>query len=195
MKKSLVALSVLMIVISMAVAGCGGSSAKKSAGGATGGGGPSAGSTAKDPTYIEKPYPTITPESPTEKKAVDNAQQALATYISNAELGNKQNNRTDRIFDNKEGYKPRFVGYGFVIYSAKLADGTYRTLDVAAFDGGKQIKPITLWEDFGSVTKGDGKMNDSYFAGVAATFDPAQMGLFSDPVSASEKAAQAAVEA
>ncbi len=194
MKKSFVALAALVIAMSMVLSGCGGSSATKSAGGASGGAS-GGGATAKDPYYIAKPYPTITPESPNEKKAAASIAQALATYITNSELGNKQNNRTDRIFDNKEGYKPRFVGYGFVVYRAKPTDGKWRTLDVCAFDGGTQVKPLSTWDRFGSANKGDGKMNDSYFAGTTTTFDPAQMNLFGDPVSAGEKAAQAGVQA
>lgn len=74
-------------------------------------------------------------------------------------------------------------------------NGAWKTLDVSAFDGGKQIKPMSVWERFGSANKGDGVMNDSYYAGVSTTFDPSQYTKPITPVSAQEKAAQAAVEA
>ena len=147
------------------------------------------------PYYIEKPYPTITPESPNEKKAVAGAQAALEAQKKNTETANKQNNRTDPVFDNKEGYKPRFVGYGFVVLSKKLADGKWRSVDVAAFDGGTQVKPLSIWERFGSANKGDGKMNDSYFAGVQLKNDPTAYTQGVAPTSAGEKAALAAVQA
>ncbi|HEY5506862.1 MAG TPA: hypothetical protein VIK83_05150 [Coriobacteriia bacterium] len=197
MKRSTLALSALIVVLAVVTVGCGSPGAAKPSGatGATGATGGSGGASGSAPYYIEKPYPTIVPSSPNEKKAAASTATALKTYITGAELGNKQNKRTDPIFDNKQGYKPRFVGYGFVILSAKSPQGKYLTLDVAAFDGGAQVKPLSVWERFGSVTKGDGVMNDSYYAGVATTFDPAQMTPAYTPVSAGEKAAQAAVEA
>jgi hypothetical protein len=190
MKRSTVALSALMVVLCVVAAGCGSPGATKPSG-ATG---PSGGSGGTAPYYIEKPYPTIVPSSPNEKKAAASTATALKGYVTSAEAGNKQNKRNDPIFDNKQGYKPRFVGYGFVIFSAKSPQGKYLTLDVAAFDGGAQVKPISVWDRFGSAAKGDGLMNDSYYAGVATTFDPAQMTPAYTPVSAGEKAAQAAVE-
>jgi hypothetical protein len=189
MKRSALAVSAALIAMSMVVVGCG--SPKPAAPGAAA----STGSGSEKPYYIEKPYPTITPESPNEKKASASTAQALATYITNAKAANKQNKRDDRIFDNAQGYKPRFVGYGYVIYSGKLADGRYRTLDVAAFDGGSQVKPLSAWERFGSAAKGDGMMNDSYYAGASIPSDPAQFNPAYVAVGAGEKAAQAAVEA
>jgi hypothetical protein len=191
MKRSTLALSAVMVVLSVVAAGCGSPGAAKPSG-PTGTTGSSDGTA---PYYIEKPYPTIVPSSPNEKKAAASTATALKAYITGAEAGNKQNKRTDPIFDNKQGYKPRFVGYGFVIFSAKSAQGKYLTLDVSAFDGGAQVKPLSVWERFGSAAKGDGLMNDSYYAGVATTFDPGQLTPAYTPVSAGEKAAQAAVEA
>lgn len=64
-----------------------------------------------------------------------------------------------------------------------------------AFDGGKQIKPITAWERYGSVETGDGTMKDSWYGGNPGTADPASWTAGLTPESAGEKAAQAAVEA
>lgn len=195
MKRSALAVSVVLIVTSIVAVGCGSAKPAASGAAASTSSAASASSGAEKPYYIEKPYPTITPESPNEKKASASAAQALATYITNAKAANKRNKRDDPIFDNAQGYKPRFVGYGFVIFSGKLADGKYRTLDVAAFDGGLQVKPLSVWERFGSAEKGDGLMNDSYYEGASVEFDPAQFNRAYAPVGAGEKAAQAAVEA
>ncbi len=192
MKKRFVALVIVMFAASLAVSGCGG---KTSGGSTTSNSGGSSGDSAKEPYGIEKPYPAITPESANEKKSVAGAQKALDAYIKGAEAANKQNNRNDQIFRNEQGYKPRFVGYGFTIFSGKAADGTHRTLDVSAYDGATQIKPYSIWERSGSANKGDGKMNDTYYAGTSTTFDPATWVVNLKPESAGEKAAMAAVQA
>jgi len=191
MKKRFAVLVIAMIAASAVLAGCGG----KSSGGSGSGSGSAGGSgSGEEPYGIEKPYPAITPESANEKKAVANAQAALDGYIKNSEAGNKQNNLTNPIFRNEKGYKPRFVGYGFTVFSPKAADGTFRTVEVAVFDG-TQVKPYSIWERFGSANKGDGKMNDSYYAGISSTYDPASYLLDLKPESAGEKAALAAVQA
>lgn len=189
MKKSVLVVSVLAIAMSVVVSGCGTSGTAKPGGTSAGAG------AAKAPYNLEKPYPTITPQSPDEMQAAASTGKSLATYIKNTQLANEQNKRSDPIFDNKQGYKPRFVGYGFVIITGTPVNGAWKTLDVSAFDGGKQIKPMSAWERFGSANKGDGVMNDSYYEGASTTFDPSQYTKAITPVSAQEKAAQAAVEA
>jgi len=190
--KGTTSITVALMVVAIAfVAGCGsGTSTKPTLGG--GGKPASGGGTAEEPQYA-KPYPSITPESANEKKAVANAAKALANYITNTELGDKQNGTTTQIFRNKEGYKPRFVGYGFNVLSGKLADGQFGSIQVEVFDG--QVKPTTLWERFGSVKRGDGKMNDTYYQGVRSPVDSSTYVVGLTPESAGEKAAVAAVQA
>jgi len=190
MRRSVLAFSALMVALCVVAVGCGSKVSSGSSGGTSGGSG-----SGSQPYYIEKPYPTIVPTSPNEKKAVAGVAQALKGYIASAEAGNKQNKRDDSIFDNKQGYKPRFVGYEFSVFTSKAADGKYRSLDVAAFDGATQVKPFSVWDRFGSADKGSGLMNDSYYAGVSLTSDPSAFTRAITPVSDGEKAAQAAVEA
>jgi hypothetical protein len=188
MRKTVWTALALSVAIVALVSGCSaGSGAKPAAAGSSSGG-----ASAEEPRYA-KPYPSITPESANEKKAVANAAKALASYITNTEAGNKQNGTNTLVFTNKEGYKPRFVGYGFDVLSGKLADGKFGSLQVAVFDG--QIKPTTVWERFGSVKRGDGKMNDTYYQGVRSPMDSSTYLVGLTPESAGEKAAMAAVQA
>jgi hypothetical protein len=181
---------VLSVAVAALVSGCSaGPATKPAAGGST-----SSGTSAEQPFYA-KPYPSITPESANEKKAVANAAKALASYITNTEAGNKQNGTNTAVFTNKEGYEPRFVGYGFDVLSGKLADGKFGSIQIAVFDSAKQIKPYSLWERFGSVKRGDGKMNDTYYQGVRSTMDSSAYLVGLTPESAGEKAAMAAVQA
>jgi hypothetical protein len=183
---ALAAVSILTLAL---MAGCSSGSGAKTTGSSTAQGGATS-----EPTYAE-PYPTITPESANEKKAAASTQAALQGYIDVTKAGNKQNKTDNAIFDNKEGYKPRFVGYQFTLLGPKRADGQYAQLTVCAFDGGKQIKPISVWESFGSVEVGDGTMTDTWYNGVSSPSDPAVYTVGITPESASEKAATAAVEA
>jgi hypothetical protein len=181
--------AVLSILALATLTACGGSPAKTGSTGTSGSVSPSS-----KPTFAE-PYPTITPVSANEKGAAGSTRKALASYIELTKAGNKQNKTDTQIFDNKQGYKPRFVGYEFTLLGPKGADGKYRLLQVGAFDGGKQIKPISLWENYGSVALGDGQMQDTWFEGTPSPSDPAIFTTGYKPESAGEKTALAAVEA
>jgi hypothetical protein len=186
-------ITVLSILVVALVSGCGSGSTNKPATG-SGEKSSSGGAPAKEPEYAE-PYPTITAESAGEKKAVANAAKALQNYITNTEAGNKQNGTNTAIFTNKEGLQPRLIGYGFDILTGKLPDGKFGQFSIQAFDGGKQIKPLTMWERYGSVKRGDGKMNEAFYKGVLSTMDASSYLVALTPESAGEKAAMAAVEA
>ncbi|MDO8915111.1 MAG: hypothetical protein Q7W16_03395 [Coriobacteriia bacterium] len=183
--------SALVIVILLALAlaaGCTSGSTTKPAGG--GGTAPAA----KEPFYAE-PYPTITPESANEKSAAANATKALQNYITNTEAGNKQNGTNTPIFTNKEGYTPRLIGYAFDILAGKRPDGQFGSFLIQAYGPDMQIKPLTMWERYGGVARGDGKMNESFYKGSLSTVDASTYLVGLTPESAGEKAAMAAVEA
>jgi hypothetical protein len=183
--------SALVIVILLAlvlVAGCGSGSTTKPAAG--GGKAPAA----EDPFYAE-PYPAITPESAGEKQVMANAAKALQGYISNTEAGNKQNGTNTAIFTNKEGYTPRLIGYGFEILAGKRPDGQFGVFTVQAYGKDMQIKPVTMWERYGSVARGDGRMNESFYKGSLSAIDASTYLVGLTPESAGEKAAMAAVKA
>jgi hypothetical protein len=192
MKRTMSTITVLSLLALALVAGCSPGTTKPGTGGgekSSGGGTP-----AKEPQYAE-PYPTITAQSAGEKAAVANAATALQNYITNTEAGNKQNKTTVAIFTNKEGYTPRLVGYGFEILASKRPDGQFGQFSIQAYDGGKQIKPLAAWERYGSVARGDGKLNESAYKGVLSTIDASTYLVALTPESAGEKAAMAAVEA
>ena len=189
MRRTAFVYATLSILVLALLTGCGGSPAKTGSTGTSGSVSPSS-----KPTFAE-PYPTITPVSANEKGAAGSTRKALDTYIELTKAGNKQNKTDTQIFDNKQGYKPRFVGYEFTLLGPKGADGKFRLLQVGAFDDGKQIKPISLWENFGSVVAGDGQMQATWFEGVASASDPAIFTTGYKPESAGEKAALATVEA
>jgi hypothetical protein len=190
MKRSTLVITALSFVALILVAGCGsGTTAKSSDGDKT------PGSTTEATPKYAKPYPTITPESVNEKKAVAGTAQALEGYVLAANAGNQQNTPNTPVFDNKQGYKPRFVGYEFAVLGPKRSDGQYAMLNVCAFDGGRQIKPMTNWELYGSIAAGDGTMKDSWYEGFAGAADPASWITGLAPESSGEKDAQAAVEA
>jgi hypothetical protein len=192
MKRRMSTITVLSVLVLALVSGCGSGSTNKPATGS--GDKSSGGAPAKEPYYAE-PYPTITAESAGEKQAVANAAKALQNYIANTEAGNKQNGTNTAIFTNKEGLQPRLIGYGFDIVTGKLPDGKFGQFSIQAFDGGKQIKPLTMWERYGSVARGDGKMNEIFYKGVLSTADASTYLVGLTPESAGEKAAMAAVEA
>ena len=191
MKRNALTITVLSVLALALMAGCSPGSATKIGGGSEATAGVT---TAKEPYYAE-PYPTITPESAGEKQAVANAAKGLQSYITNTEAGNKQNGSNTPIFTNKEGLKPRLIGYGFEVLAGRRPDGKFGQFSIQAFDGGKQIKPLTLWERYGSVQRGDGKMNETFYKGVLSTMDASTYLIGLTPESAGEKAAMAAVEA
>ncbi|MDO8964177.1 MAG: hypothetical protein Q7W30_06765 [Coriobacteriia bacterium] len=191
MKRTVLLVTVLSVAALALLTGCGSSPAATK-----GGAGPTTSGGAVDPRpTVADPYPTVTPVSPNEKKAVAGIDKALKSYISMGEAGNKQNNQNTQIFYNKQGYKPRFVGYEFTVLGPKGSGGKYPELSVSAFDGGKQIKPDTLWQVSGGIEQGDGRMAPSYYDGVLVPNDPSVYTFAFEPVSPGEKAAKAAVEA
>jgi hypothetical protein len=189
MRRTTLTIAVLSVVALLLVSGCGSGATK-----ATGGGGSTAGGGTTKPAD-GPPFTTITPESANEKRALANAEKALANYIANTEAGNKQNGTNTPIFTNKEGYKPRLIAYGFDILSGKRSDGQYGMFSVQAYDGGKQIKPMTMWERYGSVNRDDGKMNETFYKGSWSNADAGTYLVPLTPESAGEKAAFTAVEA